>query len=123
MLADGILFNSIEFWTGNNPMATVDAGAPVTKRIASGDQAAEMTFVSTPGKEEMIIEQFQGDESKGTVRMSRMDGLTVATNESGEILFTAESRADGSVVVHDSSGKQVKSYSADKLAQLKKSVR
>ena len=119
-LADAILFNSLEFWTGNNPMAT--AAAPTTKRIVRGDAEADLTFDSTPGHEQMVIRQSKNGAAAGDVRISRLDGLTVATNDVGDILFTAETMADGGVIVHDAQGKAVKSFSPEKLAQLKRSV-
>ena len=121
-LGDAIVFNSIEFWTGNNPLTTTDASQPATKRIARGNAAADLTFDSTPGHEQMVIRQSKNGASMSDVKISRLDGLTVATNQAGDILFTAETTADGGVVVHNAQGKAVKSYSPEKLAQLKRSV-
>ena len=57
-LADALLFNSLEFWTGNNPMQKTDAVDVPTRRIVRGD--TEM--VLSRAGDEMVVQQFRHGE-------------------------------------------------------------
>ena len=123
-LADGIIFNSIEFWTGNNPVQNVrnDAPAHRTKRIVRGDAEAQLTQLSGPEGEQLTIQQYQHGQPAGSLFIQHKDGATIGTDANGNVLFTAKTMADGSVVISDAHGKVVNSYSADKVQRFAQSV-
>ena len=115
-LADAVIFNSIEFWTGNNPMAdSADAG---TRRIVRGDSEVVLKRIGS----ELSVEQFRKGEPAGTMRLRRQGNGTVALNGDGAVLFKAETMADGSVTVTDGSGQQLASYSGSEARKLIASV-
>ena len=116
-LADAILFNSIEFWGGQNPIASSDA-ATKTRRVARKDAEAVMSRIAGPAGEELLIEQYQYGQAAGTLRIQQRDGMTVGLNGQGQTLFTARTLADGSVVVNDASGKQIAMHSAEEMQRL-----
>lgn len=118
VLGDAIVFNSMEFWTGNNPVdppATQASDISRTKRVARGSSEALLTYASTPAGSELLIEQFRKSQPAGSLRIQQHDGMTVGFDASGEMLFTATSLADGSVVVTDVKTQRVASYSSDQV--------
>lgn len=121
-LADGIIFNSIEFWGGTNPMAPTakDETSVQTKQIARGDDAARVSKISGPDGEQLLIEQFHKGEPAGTLRVAQIDGVTTGTDAQGNVLFTAKTLEDGSVVINDAKGIQVAKHSPEDVAKLQK---
>ena len=120
---DAIIFNSMEFWTGKNPVdpPAYRKGAlpaPRTKRLARGDQEVLLTYTSTPAGANLLIEQFRQGQGVGSLRVERRGGRTAGYDDDGRLLFTAISLAEGGIVVHDASGQQVASYSAEQVQQL-----
>ena len=114
-LVDSLLFNSLEFWTGNNPMATADAG---TRRIVRGD--TEM--VLSRAGDDMVVQQFKAGTPGPTLRLHRTADGTIATNQDGAVLFSAQTLADGSVMVQDGSGAQIAKYTGDEAQRFLASV-
>ena len=56
-LADAVIINSIEFWTGKNPMA---AGTePTVRTVSRGNERYVQTFIRTASVREMRIEYFK----------------------------------------------------------------
>ena len=114
-LADAVIFNSVEFWTGDNPIKNVDAGTtPKTTRIVRGDAEA----ILTRDGDRFSIEQFQHGQPAASLRIERQCDTTNAMDQQGRLLFTAQTMADCSVVVTNATGKQVASYSADQAQRL-----
>ena len=128
ILGDAVVFNSMEFWTGNNPVdpPAYRKGAlavPQTKRLARGDQEVLLTYTSTPAGARLLIEQFRHGQGVGSLRVERRDGRTAGFDDEGRLLFTATSLAEGGIVVHDASGQQVASYSPEQVEQFAESAR
>ncbi len=92
-LGDAIIFNSIEFWTGDNPVASIDLQGE------NGDTATvalqeDATIKVTDGVSAMTLER-------------RVDGV-VARDAAGNLLYRAEKGPDGVVRIYDASGREVK---------------
>jgi hypothetical protein len=122
-LADAIIFNSIEFWTGENPLAeTASEGAPASRRIVRGDSEYRLTLAGQNG-EELVIEQFVKGEPGPTLRLQRRGDGVVALDGEGATLFSSRTEADGRVVVSDAAGKQVASYSGEDAEKFLRAVR
>jgi hypothetical protein len=116
-LADGVIFNSIEFWTGENPMAP-SASAPSTdgtvRRIVRGDDEAVLRRVGG----ELVIEQTQHGVAGPTLRVRRDAQGMVALGEDGAVLFSAQTLADGSVLIRDASGQPMATHSSAQVGEL-----
>src|SRR3989338_7507432 len=61
VLGDAVVFNSMEFWTGNNPVDPPGAskkksGLPRTKHIARGDTEALLTYTPSAAGTQLSIE-------------------------------------------------------------------
>lgn len=109
--ADAIVFNSIEFWSGKNP---IEASNQTQDRVAQrGKDKLHMTYnpktdqvhVSSAGNHGVIFE--------------RNDIAVTAKNEKGQVLYSSVQSNDGSVTIYDSKGKLVKEYPAGQIALLK----
>lgn len=114
ILADGLVLNTLEFWTGDNPMA-MKAGEEDSKLLATGDKVYQVTAKNNrfeavqlegPNKGEKVV--FQFDETQQQWKL-------IAGNESHlllEIISESDVQAekqnmvkvfqpDGSYEVHD----------------------
>jgi len=79
-LFDAVLFNSVEFWTGKNPVLTAD-GASQT--IETGDGTATMTRLS----ETTLDVRLRGEDGREEhFQMTREDDGFVARAPGGELL-------------------------------------
>lgn len=76
-LADAVIINSIEFWTGKNPMA---AGAePVVRTVSRGSERYVQTFVHTASAKEMRIEYFKQGRHVNTLTIRQEPDSPTAT--------------------------------------------
>ncbi|MHB1025941.1 MAG: DUF3332 family protein [Desulfobacteria bacterium] len=98
-LLDLIVFNVIEFWSGENPVA----GAKVTKVYAQGNGKTVLTLSRDGSATVAVIERYEGERLVTTLRV-RDDGLgkvaaveTAADGTAREI--SAVAMSDGSVDV------------------------
>ncbi len=125
-LADAVVFNSMEFWTGKNPVDRPSArqhDAARTKRLARNDGNVLLTYASTPAGAQLLIEQFRNGQTAGSLRVEQRHGMTVGLDEEGQVLFTASSGSDGGIVIHNGSGEPVASYSAEDVERFVESAR
>ena len=119
VLGDAVVFNSIEFWTGNNPVDAPIASAaqPHTKRIVRGDSEAVLTYQPISGQPTLLVQQYQQHQPAGTLRIEQRNGMTVASDEHGAVLLTAQTLPDGGVLIHDRNGRQVVARSPEEAQQ------
>lgn len=122
-LADAIVFNSIEFWTGSNPLTTADASSVKTKRISRNDGETVLTSRMGAQGQELLIDQYRYGKLVTSLLVHKQDGRLVASDQSGQTVFTTETLADGSVKVSDGSGKQTALYTPAQAEAILKAVR
>ena len=125
-LADAIVFNSMEFWTGNNPVDPPSGRSalpqPTTKRITRGDDAAVLTYAQTTAGPPLIIVQFHRGQPAGRLTLAQGEGRAVSSDAEGNVLLTAQATPEGGVAVRNAQGQQVASYSADQVEQFYRSA-
>ena len=115
VLGDALVFNAMEFWTGNNPVdppGKTRSDLPRTKRIARGDAEAFLEYRTTSDGPHLIIRQFQRGKPAGTLHIERRHDTTVGLDAEGNLLLSAQSMPDGSLAIHDETSQQVIRYSA-----------
>ena len=98
-LLDLIVFNVIEFWSGENPVVS----APVTKVYAQGNGKTVLTLSRDGSATVAVIERYDGEGLASTLRI-RDDGLgkvaAVETAAGGMVReISAVATSDGSVDV------------------------
>lgn len=116
-LADALVFNSVEFWTGKNPIESTQALQPKVKRIGRSADEAVLTYIPLSEGGDFFIDQFQNGKAAGSLHLQRRQKMTVGLDENGRILLSAKTLADGSILVCDKHGKQMASYSAEQVEQ------
>jgi hypothetical protein len=122
-MADSLIFNSLEFWTGNNPMAEASAnGVRATRRIVRGDTEYLLKRVAGTAGDELLIEQSRHGQPGDSLRFQRQGDHMVALNGEGTMLFSSRTEADGRVVISDAAGQQVVSYTDEETQRFLKSV-
>ena len=123
-LADGLIFNAIEFWTGDNPIqpTALDSSQPRTKRVAGRNSEARLALLSDKAGERFVIQQFQNGKEGERLTIQRRGDTTVAMNAKGEVLYAAHTRPDGSVVITNADGREIASRSREEIRQYAKTV-
>lgn len=113
-LLDLIVFNVIEFWTGENPVAE----AKVTKVYAQGNGKTVLTLSRDGSATVAVIERYEGERLVSTLRV-RDDGLgkvaAVETAAEGKVReISAVAMFDGSVdvTVATAAGTSTERYAA-----------
>jgi hypothetical protein len=98
-LLDLVVFNVIEFWTGENPVAS----APVTKVYAQGNGRTVLTLSRDGSATVAVIERYEGERLVSTLRIHDDGRGKVAAVETaaGEKVreVSAVAASDGSVEV------------------------
>lgn len=106
MLGDALVFNSIEFWGGTNPVA---------KKVDSAEEGRRQAVLSRePGSRRLRLDRFEDGRPAGTVIVEpRGDGMAAVDGE-GRLLMTARA-SGGAVVLADPSGRELARRSAREL--------
>ncbi|HEX5749370.1 MAG TPA: DUF3332 domain-containing protein [Archangium sp.] len=115
-LVDALVFNTLEFWTGSNPLAsagTQEDGTRVVKlsptdtlKLSRDEQAGVMRVELERAGEKPVVRYFEPLE----------DGMAVR-DEAGVLLVHARERVDGGVEVLDASGAAVTVHSREAVAE------
>lgn len=95
---DGIVLNSIEFWTGKNPMTANNETRTIS--LPQGSMALNSQDNSYTFKQ-MI------DGKEKLVQVVTKNGVTTATDETGTVLARSVRNAEGGVTVTDGNGNLV----------------
>jgi hypothetical protein len=103
-LVDAIVINSIEFWTGSNPVGSADAGGSTQTRVVRLGPGDTLRLSREPGSDVMKIEM----EREGQPTLVRYfeplaDGMAVR-DDAGAVLLQAREQLDGAVMVTDAAG-------------------
>ena len=121
--ADAIIFNSIEFWTGENPLASkAELETPKTKRIVRGSNEIVLSKQSSPSGDTLLLQQLNHGQPGESLRIQRSGDAMIAYNQAGEAIYRAQTLADGGVVVSNAQGEQIARYSSDQVNQFLKSA-
>ncbi len=103
---DAIVINSIEFWTGKNPVTA--ANGKTIKVVSVEDKQAVLAFY---GNNRMKMDLFDKTQPLKTVLFEKSaDGSAICRDRSGQLLMTAKTMTNGQVIVMDSSNKEIARY-------------
>ena len=116
MLADAIVFNSIEFWTGNNPVKM--ALVPNEQRfIKSGNSEAKMSF--EPWNNRITISSSTNNRPNPTITLEKVGDKLVTKDANGNVMSTIAMTGDGGYQVFDKNEKLVRNYTPDDVQRFK----
>lgn len=112
-LADAIVFNTVEFWTGSNPVAANDL-KPVN--IASGKEgAATLNYDRSHDQVELSI--FKANESIRNLTFEKTDTGVVAKDANGQTRFRTVHNEDGSVSLFNGQDQLIQTFDQAKVAE------
>lgn len=124
--ADALIFNSMEFWTGNNPVdppyRKAEAPAVQQRRLARGDADVRLSFTTLPVGARLQVQQFLKGAPTGAWTLEPDGNRMVGRDADGRVLFAATTLADGSVFIEDGQGHPVALYSAAQAQRLASST-
>ncbi|HNY65367.1 MAG TPA: DUF3332 family protein [Deltaproteobacteria bacterium] len=108
-LVDAVVFNSIEFWTGENPMqASLNGTENVI--VQNGNEGLSMKY-DAESRDIRVASTSTGD----SFILSRTDNGVVAKNSEGEVLFTSVEDSQGGVTILDRNNRAIRHYSPDEV--------
>ncbi|CAI4031472.1 hypothetical protein DNFV4_01894 [Nitrospira tepida] len=116
-LADAFIFNSVEFWTGQNPVK-VSQSSPSngTKTVRVGDLRTEVVLVSD-GPSKRVEYRRDGLVVK-TGRVIEEGGRLKLVDQNGQELFSAEVSREGQVMILDGDCRPVETLSPEQVKVL-----
>lgn len=118
-LGDAVVFNSIEFWSGKNPVeAPKTAAAPQIKHLVRGTDEIILAYSPISEAGALFIDQYREGRPAASLHIHRHGGMTVGSDTEGHVMLTAQTLADGGILIRDGSGKQMANYSADQVNEL-----
>jgi hypothetical protein len=120
-LADAFIFNSIEFWTGQNPVKVSQASSSSgMKTVRVGDLRTEVVLVSD-GPSKRIEYRRDGVVVK-TGRVIEDGSRLKMIDENGQEIFSAEISRDGGVTILDRDCRPVETLSPEQVKVLGQQV-
>ena len=108
---DAVILNSIEFWSGTNPMAQNAAPATMT-----GDDGTSITFNSAT--KTMEIKRSVPGKGESIYRVTREDGQSVVKDKEDNVLVRCIAGDDGSMTLVDAQGKVLQTYTHSQVEAL-----
>ncbi len=113
-IGDAIVFNSIEFWTGNNPIKAGGAGNEGRTRMARvGDTTIAVAF-ARDGNSASVSYSKEGQVVKTGAIVATEEGYQLI-NEKGHQLYAAEATTHGGVNLVDRNCQLVQHLPEDQL--------
>lgn len=115
-LADAIVFNSIEFWTGDNPVDNVKAETN-TKVVKTEEGDATLSYTASPNNL-TIASQKKGLQS-ATISLEKTGDTVTTKDKAGNLLYTTTKNENGDFLVYNRNAELVRSYSKAEIDALK----
>ncbi|MFY1824765.1 DUF3332 domain-containing protein [Myxococcus fulvus] len=114
-LIDALIINSIEFWSGNNPVSSVDGEDDGTRVVRlSPTDVLRMSRDAESGVMRLELER-EGQEPVIRYFEPLENGMAVR-DDAGALLVRAEGAADGAVAVTDAAGTTLTVHGGEALA-------
>jgi hypothetical protein len=114
-LLDAFIFNSIQFWSGSNPVKANDAGGDGATRVVRLG-GLTVTMVENDRGTAVTYERNGIIERRAIIETSATGYRLI--NETGSLLAEAEMGQDGSVTLLDRDCQVVKQWTSDQLLAL-----
>jgi len=114
-LLDAFIFNSIQFWSGGNPVKANDAGGDGATRVVRVG-GVTVTMVESDRGTTVTYERNGIVERRATIEPNATGYRLI--DETGALLAEAEKGQDGSVTLLDRDCQVVKQWTSDQLLAL-----
>jgi len=115
-MVDALVFNSVEFWTGSNPLASAETREDGTRVVQLSP--TDTLRLSRDGERGVMRVELEREGQAPQVRYFEPleDGMAVR-DEAGALVVRARERVDGALEVTDASGTAVTVHSREAVAQ------
>lgn len=114
-LLDGFIFNSIQFWSGDNPVKAADLNREgTTKMVVLGETTIRWTQT---GEGALVTYERHGVVDRRATIIASDAGCRLI-DENGIVLAEAEYEADGAVTVLDRDCRVVQRWTGDQLRSI-----
>jgi hypothetical protein len=110
ILADVVLVNSIEFWSGENPLASSSAGKSVKVAMA-GEYKAVMSYDKYT--DTIKVDAFKGVIPVKSFVLARDTDRVILKDAEGQVLCYSTKNADGGMSLYDGKGKLAKHFTPE----------
>jgi len=111
---DAVVLNTIEFWSGKNPMAYNKTD---NESIAL-DHSNKRLVLSSKYSDKVRVDVFDSFKPQSSFVFEKHNDCVTVKNTSGEILYKSMTNKDGSISVVDAQGKLIKTCSAEEVNRL-----
>ncbi|HLL03317.1 MAG TPA: DUF3332 domain-containing protein [Myxococcaceae bacterium] len=118
-LVDALVINSIEFWTGNNPVGSAE-GVDSNTRVVRLGNGETLRLSREPGSEVMKVEMEREGQAPVVRYFEPLNDGMVVRDDAGALLIQAREQADGAVTVTDASGATLAMHSTEAVAQARR---
>ena len=114
-LVDAVVLNSIEFWTGHNPMAS---NTPAEKEIITNGKEKAVLSYNANGS---VTVTPAATPDKAITLSRNADGVS-ARDASGKLLYYSQENPDGSVTVYNAQHQPYRTFSEATVAKERQEV-
>jgi len=116
MLGDALIFNTIQFWGGENPIASGPAEKSSKITSASGMRGM-VTYDGRSGNIRWDI--FKSYTPQRSMTLEKNDTGIIAKGADGKVLYASSMDKSGGISVSDSSGKRIRYFAASEVESRK----
>jgi hypothetical protein len=110
ILADAIIFNSIEFWTCENPVKSCQ-GEKLTRVAMAGEYKAVMTYDAKTG--DIKVDTFKGPLPLRSFVLAKDNEKVMIKDSEGNVISSSSKNCDGSVSLYDPKGKLARHFNPE----------
>jgi hypothetical protein len=114
-LADVVIFNSVEFWSGKNPI-----NAKTTRSAARGEAVASVTY--DPAVPSLRVIERMPERPERVLELRLIKEGVVALDATGRIIMYSR-RVESRIVVTDNEAHVIRVYEPDEVARLAQPAR
>ncbi|MBZ0167068.1 MAG: DUF3332 domain-containing protein [Candidatus Omnitrophica bacterium] len=115
---DAIVFNSIEFWTGENPVAYNPNGP---KKFVSKD-GDTLILAYNQDTDQITMTSTMANGTSETIVLERTEAAVIAKDVNGNVLYSSIKNDNGGLTVYNDQIQMVKNISAGQFEDLKQQL-
>ncbi|MDY7231870.1 DUF3332 domain-containing protein [Hyalangium rubrum] len=115
VLVDSLVINSIEFWTGENPVSSV-GGTDGNTRVVRVSPEETLRLSRVPGSDVMKVEVERAGQAPVVRYFEPLEDGMAVRDDSGALVIQARQQADGAVAVTDGTGATMAMHSSEAVA-------
>ncbi len=117
MLGDALIFNTIQFWGGQNPISACAPSDKSVKITDAADMRGMVTYDGSSGKIRWDV--FKAWRPQYSMTLEKNDSGIVARDAGGKLLYTSSMDKSGGISIADASGRQIKYFTSAEVESRK----